>query len=207
MAENENMVVDQMPPEEQPQESKAKAVLQKIGAGLKEWGRKQIVALKRRPHFIPLFITLITSVIYLLCLRTYSKVVMANFAVEWAGFCVFVNTLLSVLVLALYTSAFPKRTKPNIVLVGLIFVFYIVMLLLDVLYYVRMNDYLLQSTMTDIGRESLNNAILHMVFGGISIIVLALLPVYSKLIMKIDTSKEIESNNINEVIETEDDEQ
>lgn len=46
--------------------------------------------------------------------------------------------------------------------------------------------------------------IVHMVFLGISALLLATLPLYKKLIMKIDTSKEIESTEIKEVIETED---
>ena len=200
MAENNNMISNGL------SSDNGASKTSKVTAAVKEFFRKKVVSLKRKPHYIALLATLITSVIYLLCLRTYSIVVLANFAVQWAGFCVFVNTLLSVLVLALYTSAFPKRKKANPILVTLIFVFYVVMLLLDILYYVRVNDYLLQSGMTEVGQKSLNNAILHIIFVGISIVVLALLPVYSKLIKMIDTSKDIESNDIHEVIETEDDE-
>jgi len=52
--------------------------------------------------------------------------------------------------------------------------------------------------------SALNLTIVHMVFLGISALFLATLPLYKKLIMKIDTSKEIESTEIKEVIDTED---
>lgn len=52
--------------------------------------------------------------------------------------------------------------------------------------------------------SALNLTIVHMVFLGISALLLATLPLYKKLIMKIDTSKEIESTEIKEVIDTED---
>ena len=50
----------------------------------------------------------------------------------------------------------------------------------------------------------LNLDIAHMVFLGISALLLATLPLYKKLIMKIDTSKVVESTEIKEVIDTED---
>ena len=46
--------------------------------------------------------------------------------------------------------------------------------------------------------------IVHMVFLGISALLLATLPLYKKLIMKINTSKVFESTEIKEVIDTED---
>ena len=52
--------------------------------------------------------------------------------------------------------------------------------------------------------KALNLDIAHMVFLGISALLLATLPLYKKLIMKIDTSKVVESTEIKEVIDTED---
>ncbi|MGN0817430.1 MAG: hypothetical protein ACI4L9_00535 [Candidatus Coproplasma sp.] len=46
--------------------------------------------------------------------------------------------------------------------------------------------------------------IVHMVFLGISTLLLVTLPLYTKLIMKIDTSKEIASSDLKEAIETQD---
>ncbi len=52
--------------------------------------------------------------------------------------------------------------------------------------------------------KSYNLSIAHIVLLGVTIILYATLPLYKKLIMKINTKKELEDNNIHEVIETED---
>ena len=212
MAENENMVVDQMPPEERPQESKAKAVLKKIGAGLKEWGRKQIVTLKRSPQRIPLLLTCLTSVLWLLWLFTFSRAAYALSGITVLGLIVFAATLLSILVIPLFLNAFPKRKKPNIVFIILVFVFFAALIALDVTYYSLCNDFLYvqkaqqQSWIDDrpyIG-ESFILAIVHIVFIAISALSLALMPVYAPLIKKINTMKAIEENTISGTIDIED---
>ena len=212
MAENENMVVDQMPPEERPQESKAKAVLKKIGAGLKEWGRKQIVTLKRSPQRIPLLLTCLTSVLWLLWLFTFSRAAYALSGITVLGLIVFAATLLSILVIPLFLNAFLKRKKPNIVFIILVFVFFAALIALDVTYYSLCNDFLYvqkaqqQSWIDDrpyIG-ESFTLAIVHIVFIAISALSLALMPVYAPLIKKINTMKAIEENTISGTIDIED---
>lgn len=52
--------------------------------------------------------------------------------------------------------------------------------------------------------KSYDLAIVHIVLLGITILAYATLPLYKKLIMKINTSKELEGNEIKEVIDTED---
>jgi TRAP-type mannitol/chloroaromatic compound transport system permease small subunit len=153
---------------------------------------------------IPLIITLVASVCYLLWLKTYSITVTSNQAASWTGFCVFVNNLLSILVLALYLSAFPKRKKPNLILVALIFVFYAIMIVCDVEYYVLLNNYLEGRQMSTEAAQSLNYSIAHIIMLGICVVALATLPLYKKLIMMINTKKEVKSNDIKEVIDTED---
>lgn len=59
----------------------------------------------------------------------------------------------------------------------------------------RYKDYILRSY---------TYAIAHIVLLGVTIIVYALLPLFKKLLMKINTRKVIEENNITEVIDTED---
>lgn len=176
----------------------------RFAAGAKEFFRKSIVSLKRKPQTIPLVFTLIASVCYLLWLRTFSIAVTSNFAANWIGFCVFVNILLSVLVLALFLSAFPKRKKPNYVLIGAIFAFYAIMIVCDIIYHVLLTNYLSGRDISAESAASLTYTIVHIVLLGICIIVLAALPLYKKLILKINTQKEVSSNEITEVIETED---
>lgn len=52
--------------------------------------------------------------------------------------------------------------------------------------------------------KSYNYAIAHIVLLGVTVLMYALLPLYKMLIMKINTKKVLEENNIKEVIETED---
>lgn len=178
----------------------------KFVAGLKEWWRKKMVTLKRNPQRIPLVFIIIVSAIWLLWLFTFSQTAATYTTIDYAGLAVFVNTLLSLLIIFLFLSAFPKRKKPNIAFIVLIFVFMVAMIAMDVLYYIQVNQYILDGRVNEAGLaqtpfviKSMGYAIGHIVLQGLSIIVLALLPVYTKLIRKIDTSKVIEGNEIGSV--------
>lgn len=207
MAENENIVVNQTPSEEQ-----KPSFLKRAGSGLKEWARKQIVTLKRAPHRIPLLIMTLTSVLWLLWLFTFSRSAYALSGVNFLGLIVFIATLLSILVLPLFLNAFPKRKKPNIAFIVLVFVFIAALIALDLVYYNLSYDFIYVKGMfeeswlaerTYIG-QSLTLAIVHIVLLAVSALSLALLPVYTPLIRKINTSKEVESNDIHEAIDVED---
>lgn len=52
--------------------------------------------------------------------------------------------------------------------------------------------------------RSFDLSVVHIVLLSITVVLYATLPLYKKLIMKINTSKVLESNNMNEVIDTED---
>ncbi len=209
MAENENMVVS---PESQPDENKALKILKKIGAGIKEWGRKQIVSLKRSPQRIPLIITVICSVLWLIWLFTFSRASYSLQGVDYLGLIVFATTLLSILILPLFLNAFPKRKKPNVVFIALVFIFIAVMIVLDVMYYNKIYTFLFieesQSTTWIESRpyisSSLNLAIVHIIILAVSALSLALMPLYAPLIKKINTSKEVAGNDIHETIDVED---
>ena len=86
------------------------------------------------------------------------------------------------------------------------------MIALDVVYYNLSYDFVYVKGMfeeswlaerTYIG-QSLTLAIVHIVLLAVSALSLALLPVYTPLIRKINTSKEVESNDIHEAIDVED---
>ncbi|MGN0814474.1 MAG: hypothetical protein ACI4MH_04495, partial [Candidatus Coproplasma sp.] len=135
MTENENVVVNEQTPEEQP--GKKGLTLDKVLAGLKEWGRKQIVALKRYPHRIPLACFAIVSVLWLFWLFTFSQSVYRLQSITWTGISIFIITLLEILILPLFMNAFPKRSKPKVVFIALVFIFVVAIILLDVLYYTQ----------------------------------------------------------------------
>lgn len=182
-----------------------------FGAKVKEWFRKKIVGLKRRPNNIPFVLFLITSMIFLLNLSAFSQTGMIGFGNgDMLGFPIFVNCLLSILIVVLHLSAFPKRGKKiSIFHYVLVYVFAAAMLGMDILYYIKLNSIVALNNQTlataaDFVRSSATVCITHIVFLAISVIALALLPLYSKLIMKINTSKNLEESQLNEVIETED---
>ena len=154
----------------------------------------------------------LTSVLWLLWLFTFSRSAYALSGVNFLGLIVFIATLLSILVLPLFLNAFPKRKKPNIVFIVLVFVFIAALIALDLVYYNLSYDFVYVKGMfeeswlaerTYIG-QSLTLAIVHIVLLAVSALSLALLPVYTPLIRKINTSKEVESNDIHEAIDVED---
>lgn len=206
MAENENVLENEVQPE--PKENKPSKKSKNVGAAVKEWFRKRVVALKRAPHNIPLVATALTTFIYLIWLFTFSRAISTDDA-QWTGLALFINTLFSILSLALFLSAFPKRKKANKIIIALIFVFMAVIVVCDVVYYIQMKNYIygLEDLENHLNSfpfllQSLNLAIVHIVLVGICAILLATLPLYKKLIMMINTKKVVESNDLTEEIDT-----
>lgn len=217
MEELENAVeveaAEVQPSEEQPKQSKAA----KAGAAIKEWFRKFTVKLKHRPMNIAFFVMIVSTVLYLCSLGKYSQAVLLSYnGVEWLGFSIFVNTLFCILSLLLFMNSFPKRSKkPKVVMLVLFFVFVAAMITFDVLFYVRagsmFNADLAKPELADkveAAKEymipALNTTIAHIVLVGLGAILTATYPLYGKLLNMINTKKVIESTEIKEVIETED---
>lgn len=208
MAEENEKVLNQGEAAEVEQPSPEKKP--SFGAKVKEWFRKKIVALKRKPQQIPFIFIVIVSCIWLVWLFTFSKTASA-FPIDVAGLSVFVVTLLSILIIFLFLNAFPKRKKPNIVMIVLVFVFMAAMIGMDVLYYVKVKEFIYGPRLNAAGlakapyaEKSLSYAVAHMILQGVSIVLFATLPLYKKLILKINTSKKIEGNEIKEKIDVED---
>lgn len=185
-----------------PKPSKGKA-----SKGVKEWFRKKIVGLKRSPQNVALLFLAVTTVYFMLALYRISmaidKVAGQKGIETTIGICIFVTTLLSLLVLVSFLNAFPKRKKPNIFFIVLVFLMIGAMVACDIVYYVQMNDIMslpdYQSTKKEVVEiislitTGQTYIIVHVVLLGISAVVFALLPLYSKLINKINTKVELES--------------
>lgn len=188
MAENENVAV-------QPEGKKGK----NFKASIKEWFRKKIVALKQKPQNIPLLFMAVTTIFAMLALYRVSRSVMSALQCPEApaiGICIFINTLLSLLSLVSFLNAFPKRKKPNIFFIVLVFVMIAAMVGCLIGYFIQM-----QNAIANLSKEetikTISSAqpyvIVNIVLLGLSALVFALLPVYSRLIKKIDTSVKLES--------------
>ena len=208
MADLENVVVEEQPetPVEPSENKPSKG--KKFAAGLKEWCRKKVVSLKRNPQRIAQVWQVIVTFVWLITLFTYSSAIY-DMNVEWTGLVVFVNTLFSILVIVLFLNSFPKRKKPNIVMLVLLFVFLAVIIGCDVLYYVlctnhidagNVNAAFLQSHPKV--EKSLSFSIMFIVFEAIAAILVATLPLYTRLLRKINTRKDFEENKLSEEIDT-----
>ena len=220
MAENENVLkpseiaeepvqaeVEKDAPVEVTEAPAPKPSKGKFSKGAKEWFRKKIVGLKRSPQNIALMFLAVTTVYFLLALFRISmaidKVADQKGIETTIGICIFVTTLLSLLVLVSFLNAFPKRKKPNIFFIVLVFLMIGAMIACDIAYYVQMNNIMslpdYQSTKEKVLeilakiRTGQTYIIVHVVLLGISALVFALLPLYSKLINKINTKVELES--------------
>lgn len=197
----------------QPQPSKAA----KAGAAIKEWFRKFTVRLKHRPMNIAFFVMIVSAIVYLCSLGNYSQSALKYQIVDWLGLSIFVNTLFCILSLLLFMNSFPKRSKkPKVVMLILFFVFVAAMITFDVLFYVRAGnaynndlsnpdwDPAIKAEVQSYMVPALNSAIAHIVLVGLGAILTATYPLYGKLLNMINTKKVIESTEIKEVIETED---
>lgn len=204
MADNEKIVETAV---EEPAAAPKKSS-NSFGAKCKEWLRKTTVKLKRKTQTIPLVVILITSLVYLCTIGTYAQVVEANSGISNLGISMFVNTLLSILILPVFLNAFPKRKKPNIVYIVAVFVVLAILVGMDLLYYFNLKSFvdanggsILLQVYPAIGK-AYKQLTTHMVFVGISVVVFALLPLYKKAINKINTRKNLEENNLSENIDT-----
>lgn len=190
----------QQEPQPAPQPENAPTAGAKAWAAVKEWFRKKVVALKVKPQIIPLVVLAITSICFLLFLQKVSTAIAASFGTKETkatGICIFISTLLSILVLVSFLNAFPKRKKPNIFFIVLVFVMIAGMLACDSVYYVQMENCIEAKGVGSEFSQSIKpgqpKIIAHIVLLAVSAAVFALLPVYSRLIRKINTSKKLES--------------
>lgn len=204
MAENENIAVEPVPETvepapEQPKEKKPSKGA-KIWGGIKEYFRKQIVNLKRRPSKIAFLFLIVSTIINLLGLDPLSAAVNVYNEMAWVGIAEFVATLFSILVLVLYMNTFPKRKKMNIVMLVLTFVFMGVIIGMDLLFYLRFTHEGLKND--PLFTAAAPYIIAQIVFLGISAVLIATMPLYKKLLMKINTRKVVESAEFKEEIDT-----
>ncbi len=177
-----------------------------FGARVKEACRKFIVSLKRKPTMIPLVMLVITFLFFSLNLTTFSNTT-ARIQGTNMGLWQFVIMLLSMLSMLCFMNAFPRRKPVNIPMLVLMFVMFAVIIFADISYRQAIIDSITTTTVLSTGEEVLSVSsetsyiayayyylFDHMVMLIISIVLVILLPVYSKLIRKIKTSIDVEEN-------------
>ena len=167
---------------------------------MKELWRKFLVALKRRPSMIPLAVIVAAFLVYSLNLMyvsdTTSLIQGANMGL--AGFATMLFSMLSFLV---FMNTFPYRKKTNIPMLVILFVMIAIIIFSDV-YYLNGIDAALTREVNPISITMQTAYIayaqyylqIHIIILAIAVVLIALLPVYTKLLRKIKTSIEVEDN-------------
>lgn len=172
----------------------------KQGRGIKEVIRKFIVSLKRSPQNIPLLALLAAFFIYSLNLssiaNTTDKINGANM-----GQCEFAAMLFSILAFVVFLRTFPRRQKANKIMLVLLFLMLALLAIVDVVYITRIitattreeNRIIIDQSTSYISTAQ-TIVTLHIIFVAATAVLLALLPLYSKAIRKINTSIDVEGN-------------
>lgn len=171
-----------------------------IWAWLRESLRKMIVSLKRNPSAIPLVMMAITFVFYSLNLTDVSDTT-AKIQGKGMGLCEFCIMLFSLLSLVCMLNAFPRRKKPNIPMIVLMFAMFFIIIFCDVHYgnmiyaaYTRAENPIAITDETKYIALAYNMLNTHMVLTIVCAALVALMPLYSKLIRMINTTVELEDN-------------
>lgn len=168
--------------------------------------RKFIVGLKRSPKNIPMVVLAISFIYYTFNLSYMSDATALVYGPHM-GLCQFAMLLLGVLSMVCMMNAFPKRKKANIPMVILLFVMFGVKILCAVHY----RDCIYNATHREHSPIDLaKNAFVakaddmlgvYIVLVAITAALVALMPLYTKLLKKINTTVEIEGNGDMEAIE------
>lgn len=173
--------------------------------GFKEFVRKFFVSLKRNPHNIAMLMMLVTYVFYSLNLTHISDTT-AYVNRSNMGQCQFVAMLLGILSFVSFLRAFPRREKPKIVMIGLTVLMLAATTFTEFVYSTRINSALNDPKFTVTEKDGSLNAAgraiyatqpivtIHIIFLIICIGLIVALPVYSKLLKKINTSIDVAGN-------------
>ena len=177
--------------------------------GIKEFFRKFTVSLKKRPNRIPQFVMVVTFVFYSIFLTKISDAT-AYVNKTPMGLCSFITMLFSALSFVISLNAFVPRSKPKIVFVILLYLMQAVIIGSDVWYLIKIKEGLDNNTYQPRALEAILAAqpvvLVHCILVGISIVLFALIPIFKKLLNKIDTSVDLGENEGMKKIELEDEE-
>ena len=179
--------------------------------GIVVWGkeriRKILVAIKRNPQAVPLLALTVSFLVFSLNLTDISNTT-AKIMGAHMGLAEFVSMLLSILSFVCMLNAFPKRQKPNWIMIALMYVMYIIVILAD-MHYIGRIDYALTRPENPIEpTQYIYNAkyylSIHIVTIIITMVTIALEPLFAKLFKMINTSIDVETNGELEAIDISD---
>lgn len=167
---------------------------------LKEMCRKFIVSLKRRPQMIPLAAFVIAFLVYSLNLTQVSNTT-AKLQSSGMGLAGFAVMLFSMLSMVSFMNAFPYRKPVNKPMLILMFALNAIIIVADVFYLNTIN--VVQGNPDTAVKITMETAhivyaqyylTVHIAIIAVAIALTVLLPVYSKLLRKINTNVDVADN-------------
>ena len=168
--------------------------------GIKEFIRKRVVALKRKPQTIALLAFALAFLYYSLNLTKISDTT-AYINLPGMGLAGFATMLFSILLMVCFMNAFPHRKKVNVPMLALMFVLVGIIIYAGIFYQGRITDALTREVNPiTVGADKgyINAAVrmltVHRVMLIVGVALVALLPVYSKLLRKINTNVDVADN-------------
>ena len=179
----------------------------KLGASIKEFFRKKVVSLKRNPKLVPLVILLFGFVYYSLNITAISETTLQlQLPGKHMGLTAFALMLLSLLCIVCLMNAFPRRKKVNIPMLAIGVVMVGVIIFCDI-HYTNCVYYWwsTQERRFDYVTKAYNAINTHMVITIIGLAAVALMPLYTKLLGKINTRVDLEDNGNMDAIELSED--
>ena len=168
--------------------------------GLKELWRKFLVSIKRRPQMIPMAVVIVAFLFYSMNLMHVSDTT-ARIQGPGMGLAGFATMLLSMLSFMCFLNAFPYRKKVNKPMLVLMLAMFAVIIFADC-YYMSLilnavgnpvNPIVVDDSTMYI-KYAYDNLRVHVGILAVAIVLIALLPVYSKMLRKIKTSIDVEGN-------------
>ncbi len=179
----------------------------KTGNAMPEFLRRFFVGLKRRPSVIALVVLAAAFLYYSLNLTHISDTT-AKIQGPGMGLCGFATMLFSMLSLVCFLNAFPRRKKPVIAMVVLMCLMFAVIIFCDVYY-----SNLIQTALTRAENpirldkstiyiaQAYNVLQTHIVIECAGVALILLMPLYTKLLRRINTSISVEDNGRLDVID------
>lgn len=174
---------------------------------VKDFFRKTIVSLKRNPSMIPMVVLVVAFLVFSLNLTDFSDTT-AKIQGSGMGLAEFTIMLLSMLSIVCLMNSFPRRKKPNLPMVIVMFVMFAVMIFCDIHYRnaiwaaaTRPDNPIVLDANTAYITSAYGLLQTHMILIVVTAVLVATLPIYSKWIKKINTTVEIEDNGSMDAIE------
>ncbi len=164
---------------------------------MKEFFRKRLVALKRSPQNIPFVALIIAFMYYSFNLTKISDTTAYVFGNNM-GLSEFAVMLFSLLSFVCFLNSFPKRKKPNFIMIALMYVMFIIMIVADINYgncirlAMKQDGFMEKLEKNKYVLEALTVVRVHTVLLIVGSVLIALIPVYSKLLRKINTNIDVE---------------